>query len=269
MKKKLIIAVALIATIAMVGCKATEKGSASAPDKAETDTVITETIENDETVSETETQPAETEETTETSVTEAVVNNGKADISKSAYADYCNGIVAIYNEVVNNFSYDTVALLIKMGTVSYINYDIFNDEYIPSSEIEPLIINAGYTGDTADFINEYYKEISYPSIYFHFCIILGTPDLASVLTSEFDADYYATKYPEDAAFCAQYDLSLEIYYSVYGAFTGQSMSADFDLETYKANRPELVEAFGDCNISYYVYYLENIETEKPLANPNN
>lgn len=268
MKKKLIIAVALIATIAMVGCKATEKGSASAPDKAETDTVITETIENDETVSETETQPAETEETTETSVTEAVVNNGKADISKSAYADFYGSIVEIYNDEVNRRSLDTLTLLVKMGTVSF-TYDFINGECIPDSEIQPLIANAGYTGDIADFTNAYSDDISYPSPYIHYYHITVEPNLASVLTSEFDADYYATKYPEDAAFCAKYDLSLERYYGVYGVFTGQSMSADFDLETYKANRPELVEAFGDCNINYYIYYLENIETEKPLANPNN
>ena len=190
-----------------------------------------------------------------------------ADISKSKYVDLYDTFVKYYNSEINLYSYETIALLIKMGAVAS-TYDVFDGEYIPDSEIEPLIINAGYEGDINDFINTHDGHIAGASYYYNYFIIRPEPNLASVLNTEFDADYYATQYPEDAAFCAKYDLSLEKYFSVYGAFTGQSMSADFDLETYKTNRPELVDAFGDCNINYYIYYLENIETEKDLANPN-
>ena len=176
-----------------------------------------------------------------------------------------DSFVAMYNSDIDRYSYETVVLLIKMGAVSS-TYDIFDGEFIPDSEIKPLVINAGYEGDINDFINTYSGYIVGADFYYNYFVI--TPYLASELNTEFDADYYATQYPEDAAFCAKYDLSLERYFSVYGAFTGQSMSADFDLETYKTNRPELVDAFGDCNINYYIYYLENIETERDLANPN-
>ena len=282
-KRNLIITIlALVATLSMVGCGANDTNETVVSDKTEYSETVVESVEDDKTDSDINTDVSEpVDDNTSEKPSDDVSDNADSsepsvpekpetdtvDVSESAYNDYYNSFITLYNDEINRYSHDVLTLLVKMGTVSS-TYDIFNDEYIPDSEIQPLITNAGYAGDIADFTNAYSDDILYPSIYFNYCTILSDPNLASVLNSEFDADYYATQYPDDAAFCAQYDLSLETYYGVYGVFTGQSMSADFNLETYKTNRPELVDAFGDCNINYYIYYLENIETERDLANPN-
>lgn len=293
MKKYFILTmITLVAMFFMVGCGAKDDDYSEKSDKTEYSKTVTDPI-NDKSENEQKLNVKKHDSDINTDISEPIDDNtsekpsddisddtdsskpsvpeksktNTADVSKSKYFNAYDSFVSLYNYIVNTFSYETGALLIKIETVSS-TYDIFGDEWIPDSEIEPLIINAGYEGDIPDFCNKYSKEFVTAGIYYNYFIITPQPDLASVLNTEFDADYYATQYPEDAAFCAKYDLSLERYFSVYGAFTGQSMSADFDLETYKTNRPELVDAFGDCNINYYIYYLENIETEKDLANPN-
>ena len=293
MKKYFILTmITLIAMFSMVGCEAKDDDYSEKSDKTEYSKTVTDPV-DDESEDKQKLNVEKPDSDINTDISEPIDDNtseqpsddisddtdsskpsvpeksktNTVDVSESAYTDCYNSLVTFYNSYVNRYSYDTATLLVKMGTVSS-TYDVFNDECIPDSEIRPLIINAGYEGDIPDFINKYDGKIAFPSIYFDFSIIITNPNLTSVLNTEFDADYYATQYPKDAAFCAKYDLSLERYFGVYGTFTGQSMSADFDLETYKTNRPELVDAFGDCNINYYIYYLENIETEKDLANPN-
>ena len=195
------------------------------------------------------------------------------DVSESEYKTIYITYSKCLNRHLETLTYDELANLIKIEMVS-LTYNVWatgeqpSDETIDElfSEINMLEDVSERRGDTYCVKPEWRDIIICCSTSGNFNMVYAC--FKDLLASEFDIAYYAEQYPEDIAFCEKYEVDPMTYYAYYGVFTGQSMSADFDLETYKTNRPELVDAFGDCNINYYIYYLENIETEKDLANPN-
>ena len=42
---------------------------------------------------------------------------------------------------------------------------------------------------------------------------------------------------------------------------GRQGSSEFNLDTYKANNPDLVAAFGDDNVKYYEHYISSGKAE--------
>ena len=50
-----------------------------------------------------------------------------------------------------------------------------------------------------------------------------------------------------------------------GMKEGRRGSSGFDLNTYKANNPELVAMFGDDNVKYYEHYIANGKAEGRIA----
>jgi len=50
-----------------------------------------------------------------------------------------------------------------------------------------------------------------------------------------------------------------------GMKEGRRGSSEFDLNTYKANNPELVAMFGDDNVKYYEHYIASGKAEGRTA----
>ena len=50
-----------------------------------------------------------------------------------------------------------------------------------------------------------------------------------------------------------------------GMKEGRQGSSEFNLNTYKANNPDLVAAFGDDNVKYYEHYISSGKAEGRIA----
>ena len=148
MKKKFITALALIATLSMVGCGANDTNETVVSDKTEYSETVVESVEDDETDSKPDSDiNTDTSEPVENNTSEKPSNDvsddiessepsvpekpetDNVDISESAYADFYGSIVEIYNDEVNRLSLDTITLLLKMCAVSS-TYDFINGECI-------------------------------------------------------------------------------------------------------------------------------------------
>ncbi len=71
----------------------------------------------------------------------------------------------------------------------------------------------------------------------------------------FDANYYASRYPEVAALCG-YDENMMLNHFVNaGIAEGRQGSAEFDVNVYMTKYPDLRAAFGNDITSYYVHYM--------------
>ncbi len=55
------------------------------------------------------------------------------------------------------------------------------------------------------------------------------------------------------------------YFTQVTVKEGRRGSSEFDLNTYKANNPELVAMFGDDNVKYYEHYIASGKAEGRTA----
>lgn len=68
----------------------------------------------------------------------------------------------------------------------------------------------------------------------------------------FDAQYYANTYPDLASLSTQ---QLLWHFLNYGMNEGRQGSINFNLQTYKTNNPDIVQAYGSNNKEYYTHYI--------------
>lgn len=71
----------------------------------------------------------------------------------------------------------------------------------------------------------------------------------------FDANFYATKYPDVAAACGGDETMLLNHFVNFGIAEGRQGSAEFDVNVYMNKYPDLKAAFGNDITSYYVHYM--------------
>ncbi|MBR1441596.1 MAG: vancomycin resistance protein, partial [Lachnospiraceae bacterium] len=95
----------------------------------------------------------------------------------------------------------------------------------------------------------------------------GTDDRYQTI---FDAAYYAAQYPDVTAVYGTDARELYHHFVYQGIKEGRSPSAEFVLDYYKANYPDLSE-LGHVNIYYYRHYVqqgkaEGREASKLLSN---
>ncbi len=71
----------------------------------------------------------------------------------------------------------------------------------------------------------------------------------------FNADFYASKYPDVAAACGGDETLMLNHFVNFGIAEGRQGSADFDVKVYMSKYPDLQAAFGNDITSYYVHYM--------------
>jgi len=84
-------------------------------------------------------------------------------------------------------------------------------------------------------------------------------------SSIFNADFYATKYPDLKAAYGNNVNALFEHFKEHGMSEGRQGSAEFKVDIYKANYPDLANTFGNDLKSYYLHYMNYGKTEGRIA----
>lgn len=86
--------------------------------------------------------------------------------------------------------------------------------------------------------------------------IAGLPYESSDFKDVFDPVFYWCAYPEVQEKIPVYDEQQVLNnWLTEGMAAGRMGSAEFNLDYYKANYPDLAAVFGDNNINYYLHYI--------------
>lgn len=90
---------------------------------------------------------------------------------------------------------------------------------------------------------------------------LSRADIA-LLKKMFDADFFATKYPQIVSVIGTDSDALFNYFVTYGIWEGKQLCADFDVQAYAAGSPDLAAAFTTDLMKYYRHYdqYKSVET---------
>lgn len=92
-----------------------------------------------------------------------------------------------------------------------------------------------------------------------------TKDDISMLRGMFNAEYFATRYPEIAAAVENNQEMLFQYFVNFGIWEERDCSPDFSYKTYYSSNADLREAFGNDIISYYRHFVTNGKNEGRIA----
>lgn len=83
----------------------------------------------------------------------------------------------------------------------------------------------------------------------------------------FDANYYATTYPDVTAAVGTDANKLLQHYIAFGIAEGRNASAEFNAKAYRENNPDLNQAYGDNWAGYHEHYVAYGRNEKRNALP--
>ncbi len=83
----------------------------------------------------------------------------------------------------------------------------------------------------------------------------------------FDADYYATLYPDVAAYSNGSHLWLLNHYIYYGIYENRNASATFNATDYMQKNPDLQALYGDNMLAYVYHYVNAGQFEGRDAMP--
>ncbi len=78
--------------------------------------------------------------------------------------------------------------------------------------------------------------------------IAANPQAIQVMSTIFDAEYYATTYPDVVAIVGNDAQALFAHYISFGIGEGRDASASFNLDAYVAANPDLVDAFASLGM---------------------
>lgn len=91
---------------------------------------------------------------------------------------------------------------------------------------------------------------------------------ANLVAQVFDAEYYATQYPDVVAVLGNDPVKLLNHYIKNGIKEGRDASATFNASVYAVMNPDLIEVFGDNFNSLISHYITNGKEEGRVASSN-
>ncbi|MCR5109236.1 MAG: transglutaminase-like domain-containing protein [Lachnospiraceae bacterium] len=91
--------------------------------------------------------------------------------------------------------------------------------------------------------------------------------IAAAYAPIFDANYYASRYPELQALYGNDETALLYHFLNIGMAEGRVASAEFDVNAYRARYADLQGLFGDNLIMYYLHYNNYGKAEGRIGTP--
>ena len=88
-----------------------------------------------------------------------------------------------------------------------------------------------------------------------------SPEDIQVLSSMFDADFFAKKYPAIAKALGNNKDAMFKYFCNWGVYEGKQCCVGFDVAAYAVAYSDLAKAFGTDVMAYYRHYVSNGKTE--------
>ena len=89
-----------------------------------------------------------------------------------------------------------------------------------------------------------------------------TADEITAIASIFDAEYYASAYPDVVDTLGTDDATTMLtHFLSFGIWEERQPSASFNVDVYATRNVDLQQAYGDDIIAYYVYYASHVKEQ--------